>query len=43
MAAPFLMVYLKDLATDFAVFVAFFTNDIVLEVTDWIDGEDRDE
>jgi len=42
-AAPFLMARLTDLATDFAVFAAFFTDDIVLEVTEWIEGEDRDE
>jgi len=42
-AAPFLMAHLRDLATDFAVFAAFFTDDIVLEATECIDGEDRDE
>jgi hypothetical protein len=42
-AAPFLMVRLIDLATDFAVFAAFFTDDIVLEATECIDGEDQDE
>jgi hypothetical protein len=39
-AAPFLMARLTDLATDFAVFAAFFTDDIVLEVTECIDGEE---
>jgi hypothetical protein len=42
-AAPFLMARLRDLATDFAVFAAFFTDDIVLEAMECIDGEDRDE
>ena len=39
-AAPFLMAHLTDLAMDFAVFAAFFTDDIVLEVTECIDGEE---
>ena len=42
-AAPFLMVCLMDLATDFMVFAAFFTNDIVLEALECINGEDHDE
>ena len=40
-AAPFLMARLTDLATDFAVFAAFFTDDIVLEAMECIDGEDQ--
>ena len=39
-AAPFLMVHLKDLATDFVVFAAFFMDDIVLEVMECIHSED---
>ena len=42
-AAPFLITLLTDLATDFAVFAAFFADDIVLEATECVDGEDRDE
>lgn len=38
-AAPFLMVRLTDLAMDFMVFSAFFTDDIVLEVMECIDSE----
>ena len=42
-AAPFLMACLTDLAMDFAVFAAFFTDDIVLEVMECIDSEEWDE
>jgi hypothetical protein len=42
-AAPFLMARLTDLATDFAVFAAFVTDDIVLEAMECIDGEEQDE
>ena len=40
MAAPFLMARLTDLVMDFVVFAAFFTDDIVLEVMECIDGEE---
>ena len=39
-AAPFLMACLTDLVTDFTVIAAFFTDDIVLEVMECIDGEE---
>ena len=39
-AAPFLMACLSDLVMDFTVFAAFFTDDVVLEVTECIDGEE---
>lgn len=39
-AAPFLMTLLRDLGTDFAI---FFTDNIVLEVTECVDSKDRDE
>ena len=39
-AAPFLMACLTDLAMDFTVFAAFFTDDIVLEVTECIDDKE---
>ena len=39
-AAPFLMTFLRDLATDVAVFAIFFTDDVVLEATECVDGED---
>lgn len=38
-AAPFLMTFLRDLATDFVVFATFFTDNVVLEAMEWIDGE----
>ena len=41
-AAPFLMAHLTDLATDFAVFAAFFTDNIVLEAMECIDGKEQD-
>ena len=41
-AAPFLMACLTDLVMDFAVFAAFFTDNIVLEVTECIDSEEWD-
>ena len=40
-AAPFLMVHLTEPVTDFAVFAAFFTDDIVLEVMECIEGESK--
>ena len=42
-AAPFSTTLLKDLATDFTVFATFFTDDIVLEAMECVDGEDQDE
>jgi len=41
-AAPFLMAHLTDLVTDFAVFAAFFTDNIVLEAMECIDGKEWD-
>ena len=43
LAAPFLMACLTDLVTDFTIFAAFFTDNMVLEATECIDGEDREE
>jgi hypothetical protein len=36
---PFLMALLRGIATDF---VTSLTDDAVVEVVEWIDGEDRD-